>query len=299
MLHHLVCRAACVVVGLVSLGAAQAQDDQQGTLDKIRTTHTITLGVRELALPFAAFVDGVAQGYSVDICKSIVTGLEKSLKQKIDIKYMPVTAGNRIAALKAGTIDLECGSTTDTIAREKEVAFSFPIFITGTRMAVRKESTIMNYDDMPGARVVVVGGTSAELLLRPVLLTAESRGRAFTVSKVKNNTEGIRAVAGGAADAFITDDVLLAGAIASNQLLDKVQRVSKPLSIEPYAIMARKGDTEFLNAVDRVLAERLTSGEAAKLGVKWFDTPNLRYKFNHMTMAVFMYPNKSPAYPNL
>lgn len=281
----------------IFFAAAAVQAEPVSTLDKLRSTKVLTIGVRDSAAPFATFKDGVAQGYTVDICREVAAGLEQQLQEKIAVKYIPVSAANRIDLLRSGDIDLECGSTTDTAAREQLVSFSYPIFVTGARLAVATGSHITDYKNLGNARVVVVAGSSCEKLIVPAMTAAKARGEAFTVSTVKGNNEGVLAVSDHHADAFCTDDVLLAGAIADNALNDALHRVSQPLSIEPYAIMARKGDTDFLKIVDGIVAQCLVSGRAAKLGSKWFDTPTLRYKLNSMTMAAFAYPIKSRSYP--
>lgn len=298
MSHKLILRLF-VVLGCVSLvGAAQAEvDPGKSTLEKLRETRVLTIGVRDAAAPFASIKNGAPQGYTVDICNEVAAGIEKQLKLKLDVKYVPVSATNRIELLRSGAIDLECGTTTDTKAREKEVSFTFPIFITGARLAVRTNSSITDYKNMPGARVVVVAGSSCQKWIVPAMAAAQAHGQAFSVTAVKGNNEGVIAVATNQADAFCTDDVLLAGAIADNNLAGQVHRVSQPLSIEPYALMTRKNDVEFLKMVDDLVADCLLSGKAARLGDKWFDTPALRYKLNSMTTAAFSYPIKSVAYP--
>lgn len=287
-------------VFLVSLGlllvSGFASAEPSSTLEKLRTTKVLTIGVRDSAAPFATYKDGVAEGYSVDICNEVAAGLEQQLKQKITVKYVPVSAANRIDLLRSGAIDLECGSTTDTAEREQLVSFTYPIFVTGARLAVAKDSHITDYKNLANAHVVVVAGSSCEKLIVPALVTAQAHGQGFTVSTVKGNNEGVLAVSARRADAFCTDDVLLAAAIMDNQLNDKLHRVSQPLSVEPYSLMVRKDDRDFLKAVDDIVAQFLVSGRAAKLGSKWFDTPALRYKFNSMTMDAFAYPTKTKAY---
>lgn len=224
---------------LVSLGfllvSGFVRAESASTLEKLRTTKVLTIGVRDSAAPFATFKDGVAEGYSVDICNEVAAGLEQQLKQKIAVKYVPVSAANRIDLLRSGAIDIECGSTTDTADREKLVSFTYPIFITGARLAVAKDSHITDYKNLANARVVVVAGSSCEKLIVPALATARAHGQGFTVSTVKGNNEGVLAVSARSADAFCTDDVLLAAAITDNQLNDKLHRVSQPLSVEPVA----------------------------------------------------------------
>lgn len=237
--------------------------------------------------------DGIAQGYIVDICNSIASNLEKHRKMKLYARYVPVSANNRSNLLQSGAIDKECGATTSTKAREKEVAFSYPIFVTGTRLAVCTQSPITDFSHLGSTRLVVVTGSSCARLISSMAAEAKANGKAISISSLKDNNEAIQAVAANQADAFCTDDVLLAGAIASNNLTEKLQRVGKPLSIAPYAIMLGKNDTDFSNLIDTVLADTLRSGAASKLGKKWFDTPELRYKLNSMTLSASQLPVKS------
>ena len=267
------------------------------TLEKIKQSKTVTIGVREAAAPFAVYSNGVGKGYSVDICNSIVSGLEKHLSVKLDVKYVPVTSQNRIDMVKSGKVDLECGSTTSTRDRIKEVEFSYPIFITGARISVRKGSTITDYKNMANARVAVVRGSSAEILMQAVLNTAMSHGQGFVIVPVENNNDGVNDLASGKVDVFSTDDILMAGAIASNGLENKLIRTGSFISIEPYAIMSRKDDLPFLKLVDSMVAEQLTSGRAQQLLEKWFDTPSFHYKVNNLTASNFNFPAKSIAFP--
>lgn len=267
------------------------------TLDRIKKTKSISIGVREHAPPFAMYEEGGGKGYSVDICNAIVAGLEKQLAMKLDVNYVSVSAKDRIGLVKSGQIDMECGSTTTTRDREKEVNFTYPIFVTGARIAVRKGSSITDYRNMPGARVAVVSGSSAEKLMQSVLQSATTRGQGFTLSTVKDNDAGVTSLAAGQIDVFSTDDILLAGAISSSKLDDKLVRTGSFISIEPYAIMTNKQDVQFLKLVDLLLADQLTSGKAQKLIVKWFDTSTFHYKINHLTASVFNFPAKSQAVP--
>ena len=280
---------ALIFLLVTSLSHAQ---DEPLTIEKIKDTHTITLGIREGVAPFATFKNGIATGYTVSICNTIVAGLEKRFKQKLDIKYVPVSSANRIALLKTGTIDMECGTTTDTKSREKEVSFTYPFYISGTRFAVRKDSPINDYANIDGARVVIVSGSSCANLIKPVVLATQARGNGLKLMTVNNNDTAVLAVAEGKADAFCTDDVLLSGAIAAHGLDDKLHRVSRPLSVEPYAIMVRKEDTDFLHIVDEIMADYISSGAAMKEAKKWFST------FNHMTLSALSYPIKFPATPD-
>ncbi|MBC3871487.1 amino acid ABC transporter substrate-binding protein [Undibacterium oligocarboniphilum] len=278
-------------------GMAYAISESGSTLDKMRDSNTLVIGVRESAAPFAMMKNGVAQGYTVDLCRNVVAGIEKYLKTKLDIRYVPVNAKNRISLLQAGEIDMECGTTTDTRDREKEVAFTYPIFVTGARLAVRKDSPINDYSQLGGTRVVVVAGSSCEKLIQPVQVAAQSKGTPFSVRLVKDNNAGVLDVANHQADAFCTDDVLLNGAIEENNLNGKLHRVSRLLSIEPYALMIRKDDEQFLKLVDGIVAENLINGSAYKLVKKWFDRPGQAYRFNSMTTALFSFPNKTTAFP--
>lgn len=178
----------------------------------------------------------------------------------------------------------------------KEVDFSLPYFVTGARLAVRSNSKADDLQNMSGATVAVVAGSTAERIVADQNRQATSMGHCFTIKQVANNDEGVKAVASGKVDAFSTNDVLLAGAIAHNQLGEKLRCGGRMMSVEPFAIMVRKGDTKFLAIIDGVVSDVLRSGEAERLATKWMDAPELKYTLNYMTRETFRFPVKYAAY---
>lgn len=286
----------CVLFLFLSIGISSSAQSSS-TLNKVRSGGGVIIGVRENALPFSTKTEQGATGYSIDICNRVVRNMEKNLGVSIPIKYVGVNAQNRIEFLKNDAIDMECGTTTHTTSREKEVGFSYPFFVSGIRMAVRKGSKYKDYEDLGSASVAVTMESTAEKLVRNLLETMKAHGKPFTIHLVKSNDEGVLNVKNSQDDAFMTDDVLLAGAIITNNLQDYLERTGRNLSAEPYAIMVRKDDTDFLTEIDKALVPILTGGEAEKFVKHWFDTPALRYNMNHMTQSIFSVPAKFPAYP--
>lgn len=272
---------------------------QTPTLDRIKSTKIINVGVRESASPFAVFdvKNKVGKGYTVDICNDIIEGLEKSLSQKLSVNYVSVTSANRIELVKSGKVDMECGSTTVTAEREKAVNFSYPVFVSGVRIAVRKDAIFTDYRHMGGAKVGIVKGSLAEKMVNEQLKSLEARGQTFTVHQVGDIEDGVMALATKKIDAFATDDVLLAGAISLHSLDLALKRVGPLMSVEPYAIMMSKEDNKFTKLVDELLAAQLTNGIARKTYSKWFDTSDLQYKMNQMTVSTFNYPSKIASFP--
>lgn len=286
------------VAALVAVSAFSTPAVAGPAFDRVSSTGRINVGVRESAPPFASMgADGQPRGYSVDICARVIKGMEKELKRTLTVQYHPVNAKNRLELIKSGAIDMECGTTTHTVAREKEVAFSFPFFITGIRIAVQKGAAIRDYGDMRGSKVAVVTSSTAEKILKDVNTAATLNGRGFTLVAVENNNDGVKAVAAGRVDAFATDDVLLSGAISANKLNGKVAAVGRFLSVEPYAIVAPLGDKEFLALIDNQLTGIYRNGEAVQLISKWFGTPEMNYPVNYMTREAMTLPVKQAAYP--
>ena len=277
-------------------GSTTAAAEQVGTLKRVRDTATLTLGVREASVPFS-FIDRQKQpqGYSVDLCLKVADAIKNELKlPRLDVRFVPVTSANRIAMVKDGKVDLECGSTTNTRDRQKDVAFAYTTFVAGIKMLARKSSNISGVDDLRGKTVVVTKGTTSEKMLRQM---NDDRMLNLTILEARDHDESFAAVAQGKAVAFPMDDVLLYGLISKAQQPDEFAVVGKFLSVEPYAIMLRKDEPAFQRLVDRTLNEMFQSGEIRRIYARWFSTPELTVPMNQYLKEAFVVPNTHPAWP--
>lgn len=260
------------------------------TMAKIRETRTIVLGVREAARPFS-FVNAQKQsvGYSVDLCLNAVDEIKRELKlSDIKVQYKLVTGPERIPKLLAGEIDLECGSTTNTQARQEKVDFSYTFFVAAMRVLTPKDVQVEAVKDLNGLQIALSKGTTSEKLFTQ-LAAGELQAQLTTFN---NNGEAYKALREGKVRAFPQDDSLLLGMAASDKALDSLNLSSLALSVEPYAVMVRKGDTGLLAAVDRSLARLYASGEINALYDKWFKTDALTIKMGRLTRDSFTRPNK-------
>jgi glutamate/aspartate transport system substrate-binding protein len=260
------------------------------TMAKIRETRTIVLGVREAARPFS-FVNAQKQsvGYSVDLCLNAVDEIKRELKlSDIKVQYKLVTGPERIPKLLAGEIDLECGSTTNTMARQEKVDFSYTFFVAAMRVLTPKDVQIEAVKDLNGLPIALSKGTTSEKLFTQ-LAGGELQAQLTTYN---NNGEAYKALREGKVRAFPQDDSLLLGMAASDKALDSLNLSTLALSVEPYAVMVRKGDTALLAAVDRSLARLYASGEINALYDKWFKTEALTIKMGRLTRDSFTRPNK-------
>ena len=266
------------------------------TLKRIRDSAALTIGVREASVPFS-FIDTQKQpqGYSIDLCLKVADAIKNELKlPRLDVRFVPVTSSNRIAMVRDGKIDLECGSTTNTRDRQKDVAFAYTTFVAGIKMLARKSSNIGGVDDLRGKTVVVTKGTTSEKMLRQM---NEDRVLKLTILDAKDHDESFAAVADGRAVAFPMDDVLLYGLISKSSKPDDFAVVGKYLSVEPYAIMLRKDEPAFERLVDRTLNEMFQSGEIRRIYARWFATKELTVPMNQYLKEAFAVPNTHPAFP--
>lgn len=273
--------------------AAQAQTG--GTLQKIKDSGAITLGHRESSFGFS-YNDGTSKpaGYSIDICMNIIDAIKAELKvPRIDIRYQLVTSQNRIPLVQNGTVDLECGSTTNLVERHQMVAFSPDIFRYDVRMLVKADSGIQGIAGLQGKTVVATAGTTSFRLLR-----AADKGKNLDVTQVagKDHAESFLLVEGGRAQAFVLDDILLAGLIATARNPQDFVITGESLRTENQALMLRKDDPAFKALVDRVVTGMMKSGEMEKLYAKWFTSPippkgvNINYPLNAATRDAFANP---------
>ncbi|MCC6198171.1 MAG: amino acid ABC transporter substrate-binding protein [Burkholderiales bacterium] len=266
------------------------------TLRRIRETGTMLVGVRETSVPFS-FLDAQKQpqGYSVDLCLRVADAVKAELKMpKLEVKFVPVTSSNRIPALVEGKIDLECGSTTNTRDRQKDVAFAFTTFVAGIKMLARKASNVSSIEDLRGKSIVVTKGTTSEKIMKQM---NNERLLKMNIIESPDHGESFKAVDDGKAIAFPMDDVLLYGLISKSKKPDDFAVVGKYLSVEPYAIMMRKDEPAFEKIVNRALIDLFQSGEIRRIYAKWFNTKDLVVPLNQYLKEAFQAPNTYPAWP--
>ncbi len=251
-------------------GSAMAQN--ASTLDKVKASGSITVAYREASMPFSYLgADAQPTGFGWEICGRIVEQVRRVTgRSDLTVKTQAITAQNRIPLLVNGTIDIECGSTTNNPERNKQVAFGINYFYTGTRFLVKADSTVRSVADLKGRRVVSTTGTTNLQVLRK--LNAD-RGLGFDLIAAKDHGESALLVQQGRADAFGMDDILLYGVRASAPNPAALAVVGEPIQVEPYAIMFRKDDPSFKKLVDDTLKELIRSGEFVALYKKWFESP--------------------------
>lgn len=243
-----------------------------GTLDKIKNSGEIVLGVRESSIPFS-YLDNQQKsvGYSIDLCLQVVEAVKQELNlANLQVKTNPVTSQTRIPLITNGTIDLECGSTTNSQERQKQVAFSVAHFITAVRMAVRADAKITDLTDLKGKTVVTTSGTTSERYLQQ---KGQSQALNLNILRGKDHAESFLILASGRADAFVLDDVLLAGLIAQAKDPQAFKIVGPALSREPYGLMFRKDDPAFKALVDKTLTGLMASRAIEKTYNQWFMSP--------------------------
>jgi glutamate/aspartate transport system substrate-binding protein len=266
------------------------------TLRRIRETGSLLIGVRETSVPFS-YLDAQKQplGYSVDLCLRVADAVKTELKvPRLDVKFVPVSSSSRIPALIAGKIDLECGSTTNTRDRQKQVAFAYTTFVAGIKMLARKSANVNSVEDLRGKTVVVTKGTTSEKIVK-----AMNDERLLKINIIVSNDHGdsFKAVEDGSAIAFPMDDVLLYGLISKARKPDDFDVVGRYLSVEPYAIMLRKDEPAFEKLVNRALIDLFQSGEIRRIYAKWFNTKDLVVPLNQYLKEAFLAPNTYPAWP--
>src|ERR1700733_1866476 len=276
--------------------ATWAADDLTGTLKKIRDAGSISVGHRESSIPFSYYDDkNAVVGYSQDLVMLVIDAIKKKLNlPNLQVKLIPVTSQNRIPLVQNGTIDIESGSTTNNLERQQQVAFSDTMFIIGTRLLVKKDSGIQDFPDLKGKNVVVTAGTTSERLIREM---NQKQSMNMNIISAKDHGESFLTLQSGRAVAFMLDDALLAGERAKARKPGDWVIVGTPQSKEAYGMMMGKGDAQFKTLVDETIAKAETSGEAAKLYQKWFQSPippknlNLELPLSDEMKALFKSPN--------
>ncbi|MCU0805004.1 MAG: transporter substrate-binding domain-containing protein [Burkholderiales bacterium] len=287
--------AVALAAGLAVSVPALAQD-LTGTLKKIKETGAITIGHRESSIPFS-YLDDKQQpiGYAMDLCMKIVDAVKADLKMpNLKVNLQPVTSANRIPLMQNGTIDLECGSTTNSVERQKQVSFGPTYFVINVTGAVKKNSGIKSLADLNGKTISTTAGTTSVPLLKKFEKTAH-----VDVKEIygKDHAESFLLLSQDRAAAFIMDDILLAGQIANSGNPGDYMIIPESLRQEPYSMMLRKDDPQFKALVDKAIAAVYKSGEIDKIYAKWFMSPippkgvNMNFPATPAIKEAFANPN--------
>jgi len=259
-------------VAIAAVPAAAQQEDSPttltGTLRKARDSGAITIAYRVSSIPFSYLSPrGEPIGYSIDLCKLLVEAIGDQIGRTLAIRWQPVTSESRIASIASGQSDLECGSTTSNIERRKTVAFSPTIFVSGTKLLVRKGSPIRSFRDLGGKKVVVTAGTTNEAALRDI---ARKFKLDFVLLTAPDHAASFAMLTAGEVDAFATDDVLLFGLLAQNKRQGDYAVTGEFLSYDPYAIMYRKDDPQLARVVTDAFHALAADGEIGRRYERWF-----------------------------
>ena len=256
-----------------------------GTLKKIRDSGTLTIGYREASFPFSFIRQGGTPiGYSIDLCLGVVDEIKRELGDApVAVAYQLVTADTRMDAVTGGKVDLECGSTTSNIERQKSVAFSPVIFVAGTKILVKRGSGIASYRDLSGKTLVVTSGTTNETAMH---MLNDKYKLGITIVAAKDHQESYDMLVSGKAVAFATDDVLLTGFIAANKSQDSLAVVGDYITYEPYGIMFRKDDPQMADAVSRAFATMAQTGTLIGTYHKWFLQPTPTGEFLNLPLSL-------------
>ncbi len=255
-----------------AMALAAAGGSRSGTLQKIADSGRMTLAYRESSVPFS-YLDGPHRpiGFGVDIAAHVVDAVRRATgRLDLEVRYQAVTSQNRIPLVANGTVDLECGSTSNTAARAKSVAFATNYFYTGPRLLVKRDSGVRGFADLAGKPVAVTTGTTSFKLLRKLDL---ERGMHMTLVAGRDHADSFLLVDAGRAAAFVMDDILLYGQVLNAKRPQAWEVVGQALQVEPYACMLRKDDPDFKRLVDGVLAALMASGEFGRIYDKWFMAP--------------------------
>ena len=262
---------AAVVVAALPVAAQPVSSKGTGTLDRIKSSGKVRIGYREEAVPFSFAAPGrPPEGYSLDLCQAIVEEAALALKASLEVEYRPVTPADRIELVTSGRIDLECGSTTETAERRREVAFSPTIYLAATRLLVKRGSAVASSRELPGRTVAVVAGTTAAATMQDL---ASGRLRGLRVAEVADYPRAFAVLEAGQVDAFAADDVILAGLLSQQRLRGRFITVGERLSLEPYAIAYARDDAEFQRVVRAAFRRMAASRELRATYDKWFVRP--------------------------
>jgi glutamate/aspartate transport system substrate-binding protein len=287
-----------LVLAVAALAAGGAFAQANDTIAKVKASGVITMGVRDSSGGLSYTLgDGKYAGFHVDLCQRIVANLEKAVGKKLEVKYLPVTSQNRIPLTQNGTVDIECGSTTNNAARLKDVAFVDTTFVEEVRIAVKAKSGITSIAQLNGKTVATTTGTTSVQLLRK-----HERAKNVNFNEVfgKDHADSFLLLESGRADAFVMDGQILAGNIATSKSPGDYKIVGEALSVEPIAIMIRKDDPAFKKLCDDTVVGYMKSGEMQKIYDKWFMQPippknvSLNLPASAATKDAWAHPNDKP-----
>ena len=286
-------KSIALAAGLVAFGA------HADTLKKIKESGSVTMGVRESSGALSYTLgDGKYAGFHYEVCTKVLADVQKSLGlAKLEVKYQPVTSQNRIPLVQNGTVDIECGSTTNNATRQKDVSFAVTTFVEEVRIAVKANSGITSIAQLKDKAVATTTGTTSVQLLRK-----HERGAGIDFKEVfgKDHADSFLLLESGRADAFVMDGQILAGNIAKSKNPADFKIVGEVLSVEPIAIMIRKDDPAFKKAVDDSIIAQIKSGDMAKTYDKWFVQPippsntKVGLPASDATKAAWASPNDKP-----
>jgi glutamate/aspartate transport system substrate-binding protein len=294
MKQSMLVNAVALAAALVATGAAQAD-----TLKKIKDSGSVTMGVRESSGALAYTLgDGKYVGFHTEVCTKVLADIQKQLGlAKLDIKYQPVTSQNRIPLVQNGTVDIECGSTTNNATRQKDVSFAVTTYVEEVRIAVKANSGITGIKDLTGKTIATTTGTTSVQTLRK---HERANGVDFKEVFGKDHADSFLLLESGRADAFVMDGQILAGNISKAKNPADFKIVGEVLSVEPIAIMMRKDDPAFKKAVDDSIIAQIKSGDLAKTYDKWFNQPippsntKVGLPLSDATKAAWASPNDKP-----
>src|SRR5215813_923080 len=261
-----------LIPAAVLAGTPTLAQELTGTLKKIKDTGTLTLGHRESSVPFSYYDDRQqVVGYAMDLCHRIVDGVKDNLKlAKLETKLNPVTSATRIPLIANGTVDLECGSTTNNLERQKQVSFTITHFVTANRFVSKKSANLKTVDDLKGKTVVSTSGTTN---LKQITEVGAQKSLNLNILAAKDHAEAFLMVASGRADAFVMDDILLYSLIAASRSSQEYAISTDGLAFEPYGIMLRRDDAPFKKVVDEAMIATYRGGAINPIYDKWFLKP--------------------------
>ena len=264
--------ASLLVAAAAGLALAQPALSQEGTLKKIKDSGSITVGHRDASIPFSYYDDKQQViGYAVDLCLRIVDAVKKEVgNPNLKVNYQLVTSANRIPLMANGTIDLECGSTTNNIARQEQVGFTITHFVTANRWIAKKSAKINKLADLKGKTIVSTAGTTN---IKQITEINAAQNLGMNIISANGHPEAFQMVETGRAVAFVMDDILLYSLAAQSRSPKDYAISPEALSVEPYGIMVRKGDDAFKKVADAAMTNIYKSGQINAIYAKWFQKP--------------------------